>query len=237
MRLSPWGRVVAISALLVVGGAVALAVGALASTRERLVSYPVTGSIQGLRFDLGEGDLIVVGGGRRDSVEVQRRERYSFGHEALTERAVEGAVFSVRSRCPFTLLGPCSVSYRVTVPDNLALDVRTTGGDVTFRNYRGSARVTTAHGSIDISGYCGNSLDARAGSGEVALDASCAPPRLSLRSSSGSIRAVLPSGPYDLDAESSFGDERVRGVTPNADAPYSVQALSTSGDVFVEGRS
>ena len=34
MLLSPWGRVVAISALLVVGGALALAIGALASTRE-----------------------------------------------------------------------------------------------------------------------------------------------------------------------------------------------------------
>ena len=47
VRLSPWGRVVAISALLVVGGAVALAVGALASTRDRVVSYPVTGTLAG----------------------------------------------------------------------------------------------------------------------------------------------------------------------------------------------
>ena len=69
------------------------------------------------------------------------------------------------------------------------------------------------------------------------LGAACAPPRLSLRSGSGSIRAVIPPGRYDLDAESTSGSESVRGVTARDDAPYSVQALSASGDVSVEGRS
>ena len=237
MRLSPWGRVVAISALLVVGGAIALAVGALASTRDRVVSYPVTGSLAGLAFDLGDGDIAIVGGGQRDGVEVQRVERSSFGHDPVTERSGQGGIFGVRSRCPTSLLGPCSVAYRVIVPDNVAVDVRTTGGNVTFRGYRGSARVSTASGAISISGYCGNSLDARSGTADIAFDADCAPPRLSLRSNTGTIRAAVPPGRYDLDAESSAGDERVRGVTATADAPYSMQILSTSGDVFVEGRS
>ena len=119
----------------------------------------------------------------------------------------------------------------------MAVDVRTSGGDVSFRGYRGSARVLTDSGAIAVAGYCGNSLDARAGSGDIAFDADCAPPRLSLRSNSGTIRALIPPGQYDLDAESSAGDERVRGVTATSDAPYSVQVLSTSGDVFVDGRS
>ena len=237
MRLSPWGRVVAISALLVVGGAVALAVGAFASTRDRAVTFPVTGSLEGVTFDLADGDIVIVGGGRRDGVEVQRSERSSFGHRPVTERSVQGGVFGVKSRCPTTLLGPCDVAYRVIVPDNIAVDVRTTGGAVTFRGYRGSARVTTGSGSIAISRYCGNSLDPRAGAGDIDFDADCAPPRLSLRSNSGTIRAAIPPGRYDLDAESSAGDEHVRGVTATSAAPYSVQVLSTSGDVFVEGRS
>ncbi len=237
MHLSPWGRVVAISALVVVGGAIALVLGALVSRRDRVVSYPVTGSLQGLSFDLADGDIVIVGGGRRDAVDVRRTERSSFGHGAISDRGVAAGVVRVRSRCPVTLLGPCGVSYRVVVPDNVALDVRTTDGDVTFRDYRGTARVTTDAGRIDISGYCGNSLDARAAGGDIVLGAACAPPRLSLRSGSGSIRAVIPPGRYDLDAESSSGDERVRGVTARDDAPYSVQALSSSGDVVVEGRS
>ena len=79
MRLSPWGRVVAISALLVVGGLVALAIGGLATRERRLVSYPVTGALNGLAFDLGDGDITIVGGGRRDAVEIRRTERYAFG--------------------------------------------------------------------------------------------------------------------------------------------------------------
>jgi hypothetical protein len=237
MRLSPWGRVVAISALLVVGGAGALAIGALASTTQRRAVQDVTGNVEGLRFDLGEGDIEIVGGGHRVGVRVERSERYSFGHEPEVEPDVDGTVFGVHSRCPTTLLGPCTVDHRVIVPDNVTLDIRTTSGDVSLNGYRGTARIVTGDGEVDIAGYCGNSLEARAGSGDIDLEAACAPPRMSLRATSGSIHAVLPTGRYDLDAESSSGRESVRGLTPRADAPYSVQVLSQSGDVDVEGQS
>src|SRR4051812_5582728 len=235
MRLSPWGRVVAISALLVVGGAVALAIGALASTHEYRRSYPVLGAVESLRFDLADGDIVVVGGGQRDSVQVDRTERFAFGHGPATARRAAGGGFAVRSRCPTLLLGPCTVDYRVVVPDNVALDIRTTSGSVSLRGYRGSARVTTGDGAIEIAGYCGNALEARAGDGRIAVEAACAPPQMSLRTGSGAIRAVLPAGRYDLDAESTSGDESVQGVTARDDAPYTVQALSASGDVSVEG--
>src|SRR4051794_8348465 len=237
MLLSPWGRVVAISALLVVGGALALAIGALASTREVRRSYPVTGALQAISFDLGDGNIVIVGGGRRAGVDVRHTERYAFGVQAETRRTVRAAVFGVQSHCPTSLLGPCTVDYRVVVPDNVAVDVRTNGGDVTFRGFRGSAKVATSSGQIDISGYCGNSLDARAGAGDIALEASCAPPRLSVRSDSGSIRAVLPAGRYAIDAETDSGEANVRGITARDDAPYSIQVLSGSGDIDVVGRS
>src|SRR4051812_18452706 len=159
MRVSPWGRVVAISALLVVGAAAALVVGALASAHERRVSYPVTGTLSGLAFDLGDGSIVISGGGRRTSVSVSRTERYAFGHSARTVRSVSGGVFRVRSRCPDSVPGGCSVSYRVTVPDNVPVDVRTSGGSVTLTGYRGSARVVTGSGAIAVDGYCGNALE------------------------------------------------------------------------------
>ena len=60
---------------------------------------------------------------------------------------------------------------------------------------------------------------------------------MSLRSGSGAIRAVMPPGRYDLDAESTSGSESVRGVDARSDAPYALQVLSAAGDVSVEGRS
>src|SRR3954466_3857430 len=176
MRVSPWGRVVAISALLVVGAAAVLAVGALASAHERQVSYPVIGPLNGLAFDLGAGDIVIAGGGR--SGIVSRTERYAFGHDARTTRTVSGGVLRVRSRCPTSLLGRCSVRYRVVVPDNVPVDVTTSGGSVSVSGYRGSARVVTGGGPIAVSGYCGNSLELRAGRGDVDASTACAPPRL-----------------------------------------------------------
>jgi hypothetical protein len=220
-----------------VGGFVALAVGALASRERRLVSYPVTGALQGLSFDLEAGDITIVGGGRRDAVEVRRTEHYAFGRTPETFRRVEAGIFKVTSRCPTSLLAKCTVAYRVVVPDNVALNIRTTSGDVALRDYRGTARVASTSGTIDIAGYCGNALDARAGAGSITLDAICAPPQTTLRAGSGSVHATLPAGRYDIDAESASGDARVRGITARDDAPYSVQVLSGSGDVDVEGRS
>ena len=178
------------------GRSAALAVGALASTRERLVSYPVTGSLEGLAFDLGDGDIVIVGGGaprRRQRARAPSATRSATTPDAA--RRQSAGVFRVRSRCPTSLLGPCSVPYRVVVPDNVAVDVRTTSGNVTLRGYRGSARVVTGGGAIDVAGYCGNSLDARAAAGDSRSTPTCAPPRLSLRTSSGSIHAVVPRRP------------------------------------------
>jgi len=236
MRVSPWGRVVVVSALLVVGATAALVAGALASSHERRVSYPVTGSLNGLSFDLGAGDIVIAGGGPRETAVVERTERYAFGHDAVTTRSVTGSVLSVRSRCPRTLLGRCSVSYRVVVPDNVPVDVRTSGGNVTLSGYRGSARVVTDDGRVTVGGYCGNSLELRTGSGDVAASAECAPPRLVVRTGTGDARAVVPDGRYDVDAESTSGRAAIRGLTPSPDAPYTIQALSGSGDVSVEGR-
>jgi hypothetical protein len=237
MRLSPWGRVVAISALLIVGGLIALVCAGLASRERRLVSFPVTGALQGLTFDLGDGDITIVGGGRRDALEIRRTEGYAFGRSPDTAHKVEAGVLAVSSRCPTSLLAPCTVAYRVQVPDNVAVTIRTTGGKVALRGYRGSAKVTTTRGEIDIAGYCGNSLDARAGAGAIDLEASCAPPQLSLRSASGDVHATLPAGRYDIDAESTSGKAQVNGITARDDAPYSVQVLSASGDVVVQGRA
>jgi hypothetical protein len=235
--LSPWGRIVVISALLVVGGAVALAVAAVASTQEVRPTFTVEGTVDTLTFDVADADVTVIGGGRRDNVEVQRSERYAFGHRPRVDKHPSAGAFSLRSRCPVSLPGPCRVSYRVVVPDNVALDIRTTRGNVALRGYRGSAQVTTTAGRVDISGYCGNSLDARASAGAISVQAECAPPRMSLRTTSGDIRAVMPAGRYDLDAETSAGERSVRGVIARADAPYAVQLLSNSGDLSVEGRS
>jgi DUF4097 and DUF4098 domain-containing protein YvlB len=128
------------------------------------------------------------------------------------------------------------VSYRVVVPDNVPVTVRTTDGTVSFRGYRGSARVTTRSGDVDVAGFCGFSLEARAESGDIAAAAACAPQQLAVRSNQGSVRVAVPPGRYQVEAESASGTESVSGLDAVADAPFAIQALSSSGNVSVVGR-
>jgi hypothetical protein len=233
-RLSPWGRLVAASALLVLGTAIALTIARVASGEERLATYAVRGSLNGIVLDVGDGDVVVAGGGARADVAVQRTDRYTFGHAAVTRRSVRDGVFHVRSRCPQTALQSCSVRYRVVVPDNVPVDVRTDDGTVRFSGYRGSGSVTTRSGDVDVEGFCGFSLQARSDTGDIDADAACAPQQLVLRSTSGDVHAVVPRGRYQVDADSASGRSVVRGVQAVQDGPFSVDVSSSSGDVTVE---
>ena len=147
-------------------------------------------------FDLGDGDIVIVGGGRRDGVEVQRSERSSFGHDAgdraprarrRLRREVALPDVAARARA--------ASRYRVVVPDNVAVDVRTTGGDVTLprlsRHARGWRPTAARSRSPATAATRSTPAPAR---GDIAFDADCAPPRLSLRSNTGTIRALIPPG-------------------------------------------
>ena len=63
-----------------------------------------------------------------------------------------------------------------------------------------------------------------------------APQELTLRSTKGSVRVSVPAGRYQVEAESAAGGHDVRGLDAVSEAPFSIQALSSSGDVVVEGR-
>jgi hypothetical protein len=235
-RVSRWGVVVMVSALLVVGGAIALLVASLASSHERIDSFAVRGTLNGVSLDVGDGDVDIAGGGQRAQLEVKRSDHYAFGHDADVQRTIVGGELRLRARCPTTLPTGCSFHYRLVVPDNIPVMVRTEGGKVRFSGYRGSARVTTHSGDIQVGAFCGFSLDARAESGDISASTACAPQQLSLRSTSGSVRASVPAGRYRVEAESASGSHAVRGLAAVSEAPFSIQALSSSGDVMVEGR-
>jgi hypothetical protein len=223
------------SAVVVLAGVVLLVVLEARSREERVVSYTVGGSLQSVDLDLGDADVEIVRGRQRRTIAVQHTDRFAFGHGARVERLVSRGTFRIRSRCPATVMHTCSVRYRLVVPDNVPIDVRTDSGAVRLVGYRGSARIATRDGDVDVDGFCGFLLQARAESGHVEASAACAPQRLALRSTSGPVHAVVPPGRYQVEAESASGMRRVRGIASVTDAPYAIQALSSSGDVTVEG--
>jgi hypothetical protein len=233
-RPSAWGWLVTVSACLVGGSLLALAIWWLVSSETSVASYSVRGSINGIELDLGGADAVIVGGGDRAEVAVRRTDEFAFGRNAVATRRATGGILAIRSRCPRSVFDVCSAAYRLTVPDNVRVAVRTTAGNVRFTDYRGSAQVDTRTGDISVDGFCGFSLRARALAGDVTADASCALERLELRSRTGDVRAVVPPGRYRVDADSDVGRRTVEGVTAAEDAPFVIQALSSGGDVSVE---
>ena len=230
---SSWGWLVTVSAFALLTAGLAMVVWWAATSEERTATYNVRGSVGGITLDLGGADLQIVGGGSQGPLQVSHTDKFSFGHPADAERVVRGGTLRLRSRCPAALLGSCSSSYRLRVPDNVPVRVRTTSGSVTSSGYRGSATVDTNSGDVNFDGWCGFNLQVRAEVGNVRAAASCTPQRLQLRSRQGSVDALVPPGRYRVDAATDEGTRTVRGVTTGDDAPFQVQALSTTGDVRV----
>jgi hypothetical protein len=236
--LSPWRLLVAVCAGLLVVVAIGLGVWSLASSEERSVSYSVRGALAGVALDVGAADVEVIGGGRAPAVAVHHVDRFGFGHGPSVSRAVVDGTFRVVSRCPRTILHGCSVRYRLIVPDNVPVTITTTSGTVQLHDYRGSARIETRGGNVDVEGFCGFSLEARSsGGGNVTAAAACPPQQLMLRATTGAISARVPAGRYRVDASTSSGAPRISGLATDAGAPFAIQALSVSGAVTLLGGS
>jgi hypothetical protein len=226
---------VAVSALVLVAAAGTLAAWWALSRETRTTTYRVLGDVSALRLDLGAADVEIAGGAT--AIEIRRVDRFAFGKPSLETRTVENGEVTISSRCPEQVIGSCRASYRVTLPDNVPVEIETSSGAVRLSGVRASVRATTASGEISAAGFCGFALSATSDSGRVGAVAECSPDRLELRSRSGDVRAVVPAGRYQVDAQSGSGSVRLHGLERVENAPFQVVALSTSGDVTVEASS
>jgi len=133
---------VTVCACVVAAAALALVIAWWVSAETSVASYAVRGSVNGVTLDLGAADAEIVGGGDRQAIEVRRTDEFAFGRRAESTRDASGGELRIASRCPRSaVLHVCSARYRVTVPDNVRVTVRTTSGDVRFNGYRGSASI------------------------------------------------------------------------------------------------
>lgn len=232
-RLS-WTVLVAASVAVLLLAALALGIGWAASSQTRIGTYVVRGTPERIELDLRAGSAEILGGGS-GSVLVRRTDRFAFGHDADERRSAEAGVFRVSSRCPSLVVGQCAANYRLTVPDNVPVVVRTADGAVRLSAFRGSARIETRGGDVNVDAFCGFGLSVKTVSGGARATASCSPQRLDLRSTSGSLDATVPSASYRVEADSDGGRRQVTGLEMADEAPFEIRALSGSGDVTLRG--
>jgi hypothetical protein len=233
-RLSPWGRLVAASIFVLVAAAVSMTGLWAASSGNRSTSFLAAAEVLRVEVDVDKGNVEVVGGGL-DEVGVRRTDHFAYDHGPQEVRTQEDGVLRIRSRCADLLIGSCSANYRLKISDNVPVVVRAPRGNIRLSSYRGSAELTTTFGNIVVPSFCGFVLQATSKTGNVEVHTGCSADRLELRSDTGNVTAFVPEGRYRIDAATSDGDATVRGLTEAGDAPWSIQALSNTGDVTVLG--
>lgn len=233
-RLRGWNAAVAASAAIVLVAALALAIGWLVSLHSSTTTYSVTALLTQVDLDLSAGQAVIVSSSS-PALQVQRTDHYAFGHAALERRWLAHGVLHITSRCPRIVLGSCSAAYELAVPEAVGINVQTRDGDVRMTGFNGNAVVRTRSGNIDIEAYCGFHLSATSRAGDINVAAACAPQSLSVRSGSGNAVALVPPGRYRVAATSGAGAVRVAGVVSDPTAPFTIDAISSSGGVTVEG--
>lgn len=222
------------SATIVTVVALVTAVGWLVSNRDRTSAYSYPGPLKRVDVRLASGRAVIVGSSS-STIEVRRSDDYAFGRAARERRSVDGGVLRISSSCPHVVVGSCSASYELAVPETVAVTVATTSGDIRLTGFRGNAAMRTSSGNIDVAAFSGFNLAAASGSGDVSVAAACAPRDLVLRTRSGDVVALVPPGRYRIGVGSGSGHEHVTGVRHDSAAPFTIDAHSRSGNVSVVG--
>ena len=182
------------------------------------------------------GDVAVVGASQ-SGVSISHSDDSVFGHGPHEQRSIGAGIIHISSSCPQLVIGHCGANYRLDVPDNVPISIRAENGTVHLVGYHGSADIASNRGAISVEGYCGLVLGAASASGDISVSATCSPERLTLRSDTGDVTAIVPAGSYRIQAASNSGAMSVEGVNNDDGAPWAIQALSNSGSVKVTGGS
>jgi hypothetical protein len=234
LALRGWDAAVAASVVVLAVVGLALGIGWLATLQSDTTTATVDGPVETVNLDVGSGSATIVGGGPA-GVQIRRNRRAAFGRDPVERQSLAGGVLHLSSTCPKVVVGSCSASYRVVVPDGVAVTVRTRGGGVRLSGFRGNAHIETGSGAVSVDAFCGFTLAATTGSGPVSVTTACAPKTVELSSHSGDIRALVPPGRYRIRASSGSGRARVAGVTSTSSAPFTIGLSSGSGNVTLEG--
>jgi len=199
-------------ALVILGGAVYGAAQALEENETHRDA--ISRDVDHVVIKAESGDIDVVPGD--GSVDVERTDRYVLDSPDVT-RTLDDGVLTIESRCDSVLAPFCATDYRVEVPRDVTVDVRTYSGDV------------------DIDGITGRQIDARSYVGDVHVDAA-RKGDITAHTNVGDVDVELPRGTYAVDSDTAVGDSDVDGVVDSDRAQHAIDARTDVGDVDVTAR-
>ena len=174
----------------------------------------ISGPVDHVVIKAESGDIDVVPG--KGSVDVERTDRYVFDSPDVS-RTLDDGVLTIESKCDSVLAPFCATDFRVEVPRDVTVDVRTYSGDV------------------DIDGITGRQIDARSYVGDVHVDAA-RKSDVTARTNVGDVDVELPRGTYAIDSDTAVGDSDLDGVVASDGARHEIEARADVGSVDVTDR-
>jgi DUF4097 and DUF4098 domain-containing protein YvlB len=172
-----------------------------------------------VRIQTVSGDVEVVSG---DITRIDSTIRYTNGRRPMIDIFVEGDTLTIQHACPAGI-GVCSVDFTVTLPEDKALWIQSTSGNVQSDGMASSIDVQVTSGNVDLTDHTGG-MDIDAVSGNITLtDVSG---DILAQSTSGNVRGAAIDS-QDITAYSTSGNTTFRMVS----APANVMIESTSGNV------
>lgn len=242
-----WGGI----ALVLVGAvllALSLASNTLATTTTTSVAYD---GVDRVELDLGASGDVEIVGADVDGVELERTVRSLLGGTRVSEDQ-QGATLRLASDCRMQVISlGCSVTYRLTVPHDVALagsasnggldiaavagtvDLSTSNGDITLAGGEQAVTLRTSNGRIDVRDTRSGHLELTSSNGDVWAEVVTAPDTLVARTSNGRIDVVLPDeGPYAVEANTSNGRTDVQ-VPTDPTASSVIEARTSNGSISV----
>ena len=239
---------IAISVALILGGVYWALTGLTEDTKTTNDSYPVVGTA--LSIETSSADVELRSGDVREITVDRKFERNVFGSDP-GEKYKDGKLEIRDTGCGFLSFG-CKTEYVVTVPKDLKVtidsssgDLKVSGldgatlksnsGDIEAHQMSGQLALESSSGDIDASNVTATSVTSESSSGSVELAFAEAPTSVDLKSSSGDVTVLLPSGTetYKVDADTSSGDESAT-VRIDPTSTRTIKAETSSGDVTVE---
>lgn len=221
----------------------------------------VDGTVERVTVDGTSADVSV------EYADVERaRIVFDAGDTGLREEhSLSGGTLDVRLDRPgwglfgFTVGFVRGASVTVQLPRSgsdpaVALDLRSTSGDVRAAGSFGDVTLTSTAGEVALSGSAHDltlrssagdlsaqdvavrgALHAKSAAGEVELDLATAPTSMTVDTSAGDQLVRLPAGDYAITAESTVGDV-TNDLGDDRDADRSYRFTATAGDVTVQQR-
>lgn len=177
----------------------------------------------------GDVDLRGVAAGGRTGIEAEKH--WSFREPQAHVETSDG-VSTVTMECPgFPVFGQCYADWDVAVPEDLAVVVRSTIGDVDAAGLTGDVVVRGSVGQVTVAG-APSSLEVTTSMGDIDAVLSSPTDRVVVRTSLGDVRVTLPADvAYDVTTKSTDpADVRV-DTSPTSD--HEVVVETSLGSILV----